>query len=82
MGGKYRRKRVDIFFHASDLGESLSFQRLNIHVLNHANPANPIGNIASPYFLKSTASSQAFLFGLGGGSGGNRQITFRVRLGF
>jgi hypothetical protein len=52
------------------------------NVLNHTNPANPIGNIASPYFLKSTASSQAFVFGPGGGSGGNRQVTFRLRLGF
>jgi hypothetical protein len=60
----------------------LNFSIYATNVLNHTNPANPIGNIASPYFLKSTASSQAFVFGPGGGSGGNRQISLTVRLAF
>ena len=40
--------------------------------------------LASPYFLKSTGTSGLFFFGPGGGggTGGNRQITLRVRLSF
>jgi hypothetical protein len=39
--------------------------------------------MASPYFLKSTGTSGMFFFGPGGGGpGGNRQITLRVRLSF
>src|SRR5207247_5108464 len=40
--------------------------------------------LASPYFLKSTGTSGLFFFGPGGGggTGGNRQITLRVRLCF
>lgn len=52
------------------------------NILNRANKANPVGNMASPYFLKSTSTSNNFSFGPGGGSGGNRQITVRMRLSF
>src|SRR5213596_4193338 len=40
--------------------------------------------LASPYFLKSTGTSGLFFLGPGGGggTGGNRQITLRVRLSF
>jgi hypothetical protein len=60
----------------------LNFSIYASNLFNRTNAANPIGNMASPYFLKSTASSQAFVFGPGGGSGGNRQIRFTVRLAF
>lgn len=53
------------------------------NALNRANKANPVGNMASPYFLQSTSTSNNFFFGPGGGgSGGNRQITVRLRLSF
>ncbi|MGI9064927.1 MAG: TonB-dependent receptor domain-containing protein [Pyrinomonadaceae bacterium] len=53
------------------------------NVLNRANKANPVGNMASPYFLQSTTTSNNFFFGPGGGgSGANRQITVRLRLSF
>ncbi len=52
------------------------------NVLNHANKANPVGNMASPFFLQSTSLSNNFFFGPGGVAAGNRQITARVRLSF
>jgi len=53
------------------------------NALNRVNKANPVGNMASPYFLQSTSVSNSFFFGPGGGgSGGNRQVTVRLRLGF
>jgi len=52
------------------------------NVLNHANKANPVGNMASPFFLRSTSLSNNFFFGPGGVAAGNRQITARVRLSF
>jgi hypothetical protein len=62
---------------------SLSFSLQAGNVLNHTNRGNPVGNMASPYFLKSNGSPQQFFFGPdGGGNGGNRTISLRVRLGF
>ena len=53
------------------------------NLLNRNNQGTPVGNMASPYFLKSTGTSGMFFFGPGGGGpGGNRQITLRVRLSF
>jgi hypothetical protein len=53
------------------------------NLLNRNNPSNLIGNMASPYFLRSTSSSGSFFFGPGGGgSGGNRNVSLRVRLSF
>jgi hypothetical protein len=53
------------------------------NALNRVNKANPVGNMASPYFLQSTSVSNNFFFGPGGGgSGGNRQVTVRLRLSF
>lgn len=53
------------------------------NILNHANIGTPIGNMASPLFLKSTGSPNVFFFGPGGGgAGGNRQISLRVRFSF
>jgi hypothetical protein len=54
------------------------------NAFNHTNRAAPIGNMTSPFFLKSTSTSSFFIFGPGGtsSSGGNRQIVLRVRLSF
>jgi hypothetical protein len=52
------------------------------NVLNRNNRGNLIGNMASPYFLRSTSTFNQFYFGPGGGSGGNRSITVRLRLNF
>ena len=62
----------------------LSFSIYANNVLNHVNKGMPVGNMASPYFLKSIGTSGMFFFGPGGagGSGGNRQISLRVRLSF
>jgi hypothetical protein len=61
---------------------SLSFSIYASNALNHVNLGNPVGNLASPYFLKSTSTSNNFSFGPGGSSGGNRQISLRIRLSF
>ncbi|MEK6282703.1 MAG: TonB-dependent receptor [Acidobacteriota bacterium] len=61
---------------------SFSFSIYASNALNRANKATPVGNMASPYFLKSTTVSNNFFFGPGGAAGGNRQITARVRLSF
>ena len=39
------------------------------NLLNRNNRGNPLGNMSSPYFLKSTSSSGQFLFAAGEGSG-------------
>jgi hypothetical protein len=61
---------------------SFGFSLYASNVLNHANKANPVGNMASPFFLQSTSLSNNFFFGPGGVAAGNRQITARVRLSF
>jgi hypothetical protein len=61
----------------------LSFSIFASNALNHASKGNPVGNMASPSFLKSTTTSNISFFGPGGGgSGGNRQLTLRVRFSF
>ncbi|MFN2577722.1 MAG: TonB-dependent receptor domain-containing protein [Pyrinomonadaceae bacterium] len=53
------------------------------NALNRNNRGNPVGNMASPYFLQSTTSAGIFFFGPnGGGPGGNRNISLRLRLSF
>lgn len=52
------------------------------NLLNRNNQGNPIGNMTSPYFLKSASGSNNFFFGPGSGSGGNRTINLRMRLSF
>jgi hypothetical protein len=54
------------------------------NALNHTNAGTPVGNMTSPFFLRSTSTSSYFFFGPGGGGGasGNRQIVARVRLSF
>jgi hypothetical protein len=61
---------------------SLTFSVSVNNLFNRNNQGNPVGNMASPYFLKSASGSNNFFFGQGSGSGGNRTITLRVRLGF
>lgn len=61
---------------------SLTFSANINNLFNRNNEGNPIGNMSSPYFLKSASGSNTFFFGGGGGSGGNRTITLRVRLSF
>jgi hypothetical protein len=52
------------------------------NILNRTNKGTPVGNMTSPFFLQSPSGSNNFVFGPGGGSGGNRTITVRVRLSF
>ena len=61
---------------------SLQFSTSINNLFNRNNQGNPVGNMASPYFLKSASGSNNFFFGGGAGSGGNRTITLRVRLSF
>ena len=61
----------------------LIFSIYATNALNHVNRGIPVGNMASPYFLRSTGTSNLFFFGPGGGgTGGNRQLSLRVRLSF
>lgn len=61
---------------------SLSFSVNANNVLNRTNKGTPVGNMTSPFFLQSPSGSNWFSFGPGGGSGGNRMIYLRVRIGF
>jgi hypothetical protein len=63
---------------------SLVFSVYVSNALNRTNASTPVGNMTSPFFLKSTSTSGFFFFGPGGGGGasGNRQITLRMRLSF
>lgn len=61
-------------------GITLSLNATN--VFNRTNRGNPVGNMTSPFFLKSPSGSNNFSFGPGGGSGGNRVINLRVRFSF
>jgi hypothetical protein len=62
---------------------SLLFSVYVSNALNRTNASTPVGNMTSPFFLKSTSTSGFFFFsGGGGGASGNRQITLRMRLSF
>ena len=52
------------------------------NIFNRNNEGQPIGNMSSPYFLKSASGSSTFFFGPGGSSSGNRVISLRVRFSF
>ncbi|HEV8428734.1 MAG TPA: hypothetical protein VGQ41_12610, partial [Pyrinomonadaceae bacterium] len=52
------------------------------NLFNRTNKGNPVGNMSSPFFLKSPSGSNTFFFGPGGGSGGNRVIYLRLRFDF
>jgi hypothetical protein len=61
---------------------TLSFSTYVSNLFNRTNKAVPVGNMTSPYFLQSASGSNNFIFGPGGGSGGNRLVTLRVRVSF
>jgi carboxypeptidase family protein/TonB-dependent receptor-like protein len=62
---------------------TLVFSVYVTNALNHTNRGNPVGNMTSPFFLRSTNTSGLFFFGPGGGgAGGNRQVMMRMRLSF
>ena len=61
---------------------TLQFSVNASNVFNRTNEGPPVGNMASPYFLKSPSGSSTFFFGGGGGQGGNRTIYMRVRVSF
>jgi hypothetical protein len=61
---------------------TLGFSVYVNNLFNRTNKGTPTGNMASPYFLKSASGSNTFSFGPGGGSGGNRIISLRVRFSF
>ncbi len=58
---------------------SLSLSISARNVLNITNPSTPIGNLSSPFFGESNASSG---FGRGRSSAGNRNISARLRFSF
>jgi hypothetical protein len=62
---------------------SFTFSVYANNLLNRNNRGNPVGNMSSPYFLRTTSSSNQFFFGPGGGGpAGNRNISVRMRLAF
>ena len=61
-------------------GLTLSISAQN--VLNHVNPAAPVGNLSSPFFGQSLSSAGGFGFGPGGVTAGNRRIELLARLSF
>lgn len=61
---------------------SLTFFINAANIFNRTNRGVPVGNMTSPFFLKSPSGSNTFFFGSGVGSGGNRTIVLRVRLSF
>jgi hypothetical protein len=52
------------------------------NVLNHVNPAAPVGNLSSPLFGQSLSSAGGFGFGPGGVTAGNRRIELVARFSF
>jgi hypothetical protein len=63
-------------------GRGLTFSISAQNVLNHVNPAAPVGNLSSPFFGQSLASAGGFGFGPGGVTAGNRRIELLARLSF
>ncbi len=61
---------------------ALAFSMNINNLFNRTNPGTVVGNMASPFFLKSPSGSSTFFFGPGGGSSGNRVISLRVRVSF
>ena len=62
---------------------TLAFSANINNLFNRTNEGSPVGNMSSPYFLKSPSGSNTFFFGPGGGgSSGNRVISLRVRFSF
>ena len=61
---------------------ALTFSMYANNLFNRTNKGTPVGNMTSPFFLQSPSGSNNFIFGPGGGTGGNRIINLRVRLSF
>lgn len=61
---------------------ALTFSVNATNIFNRTNRGNLVGNMSSPFFLKSPSGSNTFFFGPGGGSGGNRVLNLRVRFSF
>lgn len=61
---------------------AINFSLNASNIFNRTNKSLPVGNMASPFFLKSPSASNNFFFGPGAGSAGNRTISLRVRLSF
>src|ERR1700752_3358889 len=61
---------------------SITFSVNATNIFNRTNKGAPVGNMSSPFFLKSPSGSNTFFFGPSGGSAGNRVISLRVRIGF
>jgi hypothetical protein len=63
-------------------GRGLTFSVSAQNLINHVNPAAPVGNLGSPFFGQSLASAGGFGFGTGGSSAGNRRIELQARVAF
>jgi hypothetical protein len=64
-------------------GQGLTISVSAQNLLNHVNPAAPVGNLGSPFFGQSLASAGGFGFGTGGSAGaGNRRIELQARVAF
>ena len=61
---------------------ALTFYVNVANIFNRTNKGNPVGNMSSPFFLKSPSGSNTFSFGPSGGSAGNRVVSLRVRFSF
>ena len=61
---------------------AITFSMHANNLFNRTNKGTPVGNMTSPFFLQSPSGSNNFIFGPGGGTGGNRIISLRVRLSF
>jgi hypothetical protein len=61
---------------------SLTFGVQVINLFNRTNPDSPVGNLSSPFFGRSVASSGSFGFGSGSGQAGNRRVELQLRFGF
>ncbi len=61
---------------------TLNFSLNATNIFNRTNKGTPVGNMTSPFFLQYPSGSNNFVFGPGGGSGGNRTISVRVRVSF
>lgn len=67
----------------SDSRFSLTFSIQVQNIFNRTNLANPVGNLASPFFGQSISTGGGFGFGGGGDtSAGNRRVTLSARFNF
>jgi hypothetical protein len=62
-------------------GRSLTVSFSVQNLLNHTNPASPLGDLSSPLFGRSLSSAGGFGFG-GSAGAGNRRIELQARISF